>query len=169
MSETPPLQLRPTILTAASFAEFGDVIETEGRPWRWINAGTCQRFDDLAEVDVLEAGGRGAISVFQAQPRRLPMSVTLLERHPLSSQSFYPLDARRYLALVARAGDAPWSQRLVAFLCSGQQGVSYRRNTWHHALIALDQVSRFLVLDRIGPGENCEELAIGQGVILLAP
>ena len=168
MSETPPLQLRPTILTAAAFAEFGDVIETEGRPWRWINAGTCQRFDDLAGWMCWRRAAR-RFSVFQSQPRRLPMSVTLARAPSALQSELHPLDGSTLSRAGGARGRCSRSQRLVAFLCSGQQGVSYRRNTWHHALIALDQVSRFLVLDRIGPGENCEELAIGQGVILLAP
>lgn len=55
-------------LTAEGFAPFGDVVETRDRRWRWINQGTCQRFDDLAQVDVLEAGGRPIISIFKATP-----------------------------------------------------------------------------------------------------
>jgi len=37
-------------LTAEAFAAFGDVIESEGRAHHPINAGSAQRFDDLACV-----------------------------------------------------------------------------------------------------------------------
>src|ERR1700722_2687704 len=37
--------LRATALTAAAFAPFGDVIETAGRDFFWINEQTCRRFD----------------------------------------------------------------------------------------------------------------------------
>jgi ureidoglycolate lyase len=152
-------------LSAQAFAPFGDVIETDGRTWRWINEGTSQRFDDLACVDVQEAGGRPLISIFRASPQPLPLEVRSLERHPLSSQSFYPLDARPFLVIVAEQGNAPIAQRIRAFVSSGHQGVNYRRNTWHHSLIALGQVSNFLVVDRGGPEENCEEIRLDAGHI----
>ena len=74
-----------------------------------------------------------------------------LERHPLSSEAFYPLQDRPYLIFVATYGTGPVVPRLRAFRSSGTQGISYRRNTWHRSLIALDQISKFLVVDRGGP------------------
>lgn len=147
-------------LTPEVFAPFGDVIQTAHRAWRWINEGTTQRYDDLARLDLFEADGRPTVSIFRASARSLPFAVRTLERHPLSSQSFYPLDRRPFLVVVADAGDQPDAAGVHAFLSSGQQGVNYRRNTWHHALIALEQVSDFLVIDRTGPEPNCEECAI---------
>ena len=44
-----------------------------------------------------------------------------------------------------------------AVLARGGQGINYRRGTWHHPLIALDRVSDFLVIDRGGSDENCDE------------
>jgi ureidoglycolate lyase len=152
------LQAMP--LSAQAFAPFGDVIQAEGNPWRWINEGTSQRFDDLARVDVLEAQGRPLISIFRASPQALPFPVRSLERHPLSSQSFYPLDGRPFLVIVAEAGSSPIAHRVRAFLSSGRQGVNYHRNTWHHSLIALEQTSNFLVVDRGGVEENCEEITL---------
>jgi ureidoglycolate lyase len=92
--------------------------------------------------------------------------VRALERHPLSSQAFFPLQARPFLVVVAQGGDSPIAGRIRVYLSSGRQGVNYRRNTWHHALIALDQVSHFLVVDRGAPGENCEEMAVHDGVFV---
>jgi ureidoglycolate lyase len=107
------------------------------------------------------------ISIFRAQPRRLPLEVKLLERHPLSSQTFCPLDRLPFLVVVAEAGDRPSATAIRAFRASGNQGVSYRRNTWHHALIALGQTSHFLVIDRDGPGENCEEAPVDPAVVVV--
>jgi ureidoglycolate lyase len=153
-------------LTAEGFAPFGDVVETRDRRWRWINQGSCQRFDDLAQVDVLEAGGRPIISIFKATPRTLPLQVRALERHPLSSQGFFPLDARSFLVVVAEEGALPVASRIRAYLGSGNQGVNYRRNTWHHSLIALEGTTHFLVVDRAGPGENCEEMQVEDSVVV---
>jgi ureidoglycolate lyase len=72
---------------------------------------------------------------------------------------------RPYLVIVAADGSGPIVERIRVFLSSGSQGVNYRRNTWHHALVALHQVSRFLVVDRGGAGENCEEVALEDVVL----
>ena len=45
-----------------------------------------------------------------------------------------------------------------AFLASGRQGVNYARNVWHHPLLVCDPDSRFIVVDRAGPGANLEEI-----------
>jgi ureidoglycolate lyase len=161
------ITLTASELTAAAFAPFGDVIETTGRASRWINEDTCERFDDLAPVDVLAAGGRPLISIFKAQPRPLPFQVRVLERHPLSSQAIIPLDSLPFLVIVAENGDTPLSRRIHAYRSSGSQGVNYRRNTWHHALIALTRTTHFLVVDRGGPGENCDETRVGDAVVLV--
>jgi ureidoglycolate lyase len=153
-------------LTAAAFAPFGEVIETAGHKARLINEGTSERFDDLAPVDVLANGGRPLISIFKATPRPLPFRVRGLERHPLSSQAFYPLDGLPFLVVVAEPGDTPSASRIRAFRASGSQGVSYRRNTWHHALLALGETCHFLVIDRGGPEENCDEVVIDPAVVV---
>jgi ureidoglycolate lyase len=160
--------LQPTPLTAAAFAPFGDVIETAGRASRWINHGTCERFDDLAQVDVAGEGGRPVISIFRAAPRELPLQLRGLERHPLSRQAFYPLQQLPFLIVVAEEGSGPVAPRVRVYLSSGRQGVNFRRNTWHHELLALHQTSLFLVIDRGGPGENCEQLAIEDGISVAA-
>lgn len=158
------MRLPVEALTRAAFAPYGEVIEAdEGATTVAINAGTAQRFDALAEVDVAHAGGRAVISRVRAQPRALPFIVRMLERHPLGSQAFVPLDpAQRYLVVVADAVDA--TPR--AFLASRGQGVNYRRGTWHHPLLALDRASDFLVVDRAGPGANCEEVQLTQAWVL---
>jgi ureidoglycolate lyase len=160
--------LQPTPLTAAAFAPYGDVIQIEGHGSRWINQGTCERFDDLADVDVAGEGGRALISIFRAMPRSLPLQLQSLERHPLSSQAFYPLQPQPFLIVVAADGAGPVAPRVRAYLSSGRQGVNFRRNTWHHELLALYQTSLFLVVDRGGPGENCEQLPIGDELSIAA-
>ncbi len=80
----------------------------------------------------------------------------MLERHPLGSQAFMPLEGRPYLVVVARRGDGRPGEP-VAFMASGAQGVSYARGTWHHPLVALGERSDFLVVDRGGSGVNLAE------------
>ena len=160
--------LRAVQLTAAEFEPFGDVIETTGHVPRCINNGTCQRFDDLAQLDVTANGGRPLISIFRAQAQPLPMRIKGLERHPYSSQAFFPLESLPFLIVVALPGLTLQASNVRAFLSSGLQGVNYRRNTWHHPLIALERSAHFLVVDRGGPGENCEDQSIEGAPILVS-
>ena len=153
-------------LTGEGFAPFGEVVESEGRAQRPINAGTALRFDDLAMVDVATAGGRPLISLCRAQPIPLPLQLRLMERHPLSSQAFIPLSSTPFLVVVAPAGELDLG-RLRAFRSNGRQGINYRRGTWHHPLLALERVSEFLIVDRGGEGANCDEVPIvDQGILI---
>lgn len=164
----PPTTLRATALTAEGFAPFGEVIEVEGRTPVWINDQTCRRYDSLAQVDVAEAGGKPLLSIFEAAPRSMPFRIFALERHPMSSQTFFPLQVRPFLVVVAENGPAPLTaDRIRVYLSSGGQGVNYRRGTWHHPLLALEATSRFLVIDRAGSGVNCEEIDIDASVVLV--
>lgn len=155
MSEPPVLHIEP--LTREAFAPFGDVIETDAAAQTYaINAGTTTRFHDLARIDTGRDGGRPVLSLFRAQPRTLPFPIALLERHPLGSQAFVPLSQRAYLVVVAT--DPSATPR--AFLARDGQGVNYHAGTWHHPLLALGEVSDFLVVDRAGPGNNCDEVEL---------
>jgi ureidoglycolate lyase len=145
-------------LNKAVFADFGDVIETKDAEQRLINEGTTTRFHDLAAIDVADEDGRPLISIFRGQPFAFPVKITMMERHPLGSQAFFPLQNRSFLVVVAPdEDDRPG--RPQAFLAAGDQGVNYAKNIWHHPLLALDAVGDFLVLDRGGAGANLEEFS----------
>lgn len=149
-------------LTRAAFAPFGDVIALDGAHHFPINGGTTERFHDLANIDVGEARGRPLVNVFRGQPRALPFEVTMMERHPLGSQAFIPLGENlRYLVVVAPSGRFD-EERMRAFSVQGCTGVNYARGVWHHPLIVLDAASDFIVIDRGGDGDNCDEVALAQ-------
>lgn len=151
-------------LTAEAFAPFGEVIEPAGaRKVFTINEGTAQRFHDLANVDCAPEGGRAIVSIFRAAPRELPFTVRMVERHPLGSQAFVPMDpALRYLAVVAESPEA--TPR--AFFVDQGRGINLKRGAWHHPLIALDRESDFLVIDRGGAGANCDEVVLPQAWVV---
>lgn len=155
--------LRPEALSAAAFAPFGEVIELAGARQIAINAGTTQRFHDLAQVDVLAEGGRPLINLFRAQPQAEPLRLRLMERHPLGSQAFLPLSEAAYLVVVAE-DDGGRPGELRAFLSRGWQGVNYARNVWHHPLLALGAVRDFIVVDRGGAGLNLQEHPLEEAV-----
>jgi len=171
-------ELTPEPLTAEAFSAFGSVIEASDDAVKLdINQGHAIRYDRLAEIDVADGGGTAAISLFRAKPLT-PHPVTpakggvhlgsepalvlkTFERHPLGSQSFVPLNGKPYLVAVAPAGDFD-PAKIRLFRAQGHQGVHYNKGTWHHFLLVLDE-SDFLVIDRAGPGDNCDEVELASG------
>ena len=149
-------------LTPDAFAPFGDVLAATG-DFRLINAGLCQRHHDRATLDFGDA--RAGISVFQAQPRALPYSFDLIERHPEGSQAFLPMTAAPFLVIVATGPEsAP-----QAFLTNGAQGINLYRGTWHGVLTPLSAPGLFAVVDRIGTTPNLEEYRYSQPWTVLSP
>lgn len=150
--------LKPEPLTKAAFAPFGDVVEIEGGKPIQINQSFARRFNNLATIDVSSEGGVTNISLFTANPRPQPIVIKLMERHPLGTQMFYPLQDKPWLVLVCRDPNDPSSFR--TFSATGRQGVNYYRNIWHFPVLVFDAESRFLVVDRLGPGNNLEEVML---------
>lgn len=143
-------------LTAAAFAPYGEVIEPRADSIRMINGGTTERHHALVVPEAAGEGARVILNIFRGQPRRFPYAVDMMERHPLGSQSFSPLAPLPFLVVVSKDEDGR-PGRPEVFLSTNGQGVNYRRNVWHHPLMALNVVSDFLIADRDGPGNNLEE------------
>ncbi|MEA3016658.1 MAG: ureidoglycolate lyase [Sphingomonadales bacterium] len=153
-------EMTPEPLTAEAFAPFGSVIEASDAAVKLdINQGHAIRYDALAEVDAADGGGVPVISLFRARPLA-ELVLRTFERHPLGSQTFVPLSCKPYLVAVAPAGDFDAAQ-IHLFRAEGHQGVHYLKGVWHHFLLVLDE-SDFLVVDRAGPGENCEEVELAE-------
>ncbi|MCK1360978.1 ureidoglycolate lyase [Bradyrhizobium sp. 199] len=142
-------------LTKRAFAPFGDVVETEGVTPLSINQGYAERYNGLAKIDVAAEGGQINISWFVASARPEPIAIRLMERHPLGSQMFMPLNGASWLVVVCADPLVVPSYR--AFVANGRQGVNYARNCWHHPLLVFEDASPFLVVDRKGGGDNLEE------------
>lgn len=149
--------LKAEPLARETFAPFGEVIDPEGARHFPINQGAMERFDALASVAV-DANGRAGVSMVECKRAgSVPVPVPLLERHPLGSQAFVPVGRAVMCVVVAPPGDTVAVDRLRAFIGNGLQGVNYRPGTWHMPLVAFEEGQRFIVVDRGGPGNNCEE------------
>ncbi|MEE4346901.1 MAG: ureidoglycolate lyase [Paracoccaceae bacterium] len=145
-------------LTAQNFAPYGDVLEAEGQADKIINQGFCGRWHDRASLD-FGPDGRAGISIFKAEPRRLPYTLDLLERHPEGSQAFIPMSMTEWLVIVAEdAGPAPGP--IAAFIAAPGQGINLHRGTWHGVLTPLHAPGLFAVIDRIGTTPNLQEFPL---------
>jgi ureidoglycolate lyase len=147
-------RIRIEPLTVAAFAPFGDVLDAAGAPDKMINQGKCGRYHDRARLDFTD--GRAGISIFQGEARILPLTLDLLERHPLGSQAFVPMSADPFLVVVAQ-DDAGQPARPRAFVTAPGQAINFHRGTWHGVLTPLSAPGLFAVIDRIGAGDNLQE------------
>ena len=166
--QTIELKLEP--LTRDAFKPFGDVIETDNAAHFSINAGTVERYHDLAHVDVgSDNDSRALISIATITSlTSLPTKVLLVERHPLGSQAFIPMSETPMFVVVAEPGESVAPNQLRAFVSNGRQGINYRPGVWHMPLIALEVGLRFLVIDRGGAGENCDKCYFDDVEIMLS-
>ena len=141
-------------LTPEAFTPFGDIIEAAGQPDMIINRGFCERYNDRAEIDFLS--GQMGISLFNAKPCTLPYKLDMMERHPLGSQAFIPMNYSAFLITVAQdENNVPTNPK--AFLSRPGQAINFHRNTWHGILTPLEDPGIFAVIDRIGSEKNLEE------------
>jgi len=150
--------LVPQPITQDAYAPYGRVLmaSPRGEPGELANLGTALRFDDVVECQ--NTRGPSAplkVKVFRSRPLPLERrAIALLEKHPCSTQLFIPMNASRYIALVALGGERPDISTLAAFVVEGPRGISYGPGVWHHPMITLDAETDFVVFVHEDCGAN---------------
>ena len=150
-------RISPIPLTVQAFADFGDVVEASPEKMFSINKGTTNRFHDLANINFERGGGSPTVNIFRGTPYPFPLTIRMMENHPLGSQFFMPLDPFDYLVAVAEAKSTVMPEDVLVFSCSHKQGVNFKPGVWHHPLLVLAEQQDFLVIDRAGEGVNLVE------------
>ncbi len=121
-------------LSAALFAPFGTVHSTPIKPGR-------DYFDSTLSTSRPDAWP--SLSLVRNAPfvgDRLV--IRSLERHAHSSQTFVPMNASRWLVVVAPDDQGrPDGASLHAFIASAGQAITYAPGTWHLGLHVLDRAS----------------------------
>ena len=145
--------IEPIKITRKNFTEFGDLISSEGINPIDINAGYAKRFDNLANINTSKDGGKTIVSIFSALKRTFPMKIDMMEKHPLGSQAFIPMNETTFLCFVAPPGESPEIDKLQSFIIPPKTGINYKPGIWHFPLISTVDMN-FLVVDRKGPGNN---------------
>ena len=138
-------------LSAEAFAPFGEVLTLPTQAGRtYYNAA----LGNLRH----EAGPSLSLSLREPSDP-LPLRVVSLERHQYSSQTFVPIDVAQYLVVVAPhlPQGGPDVSRARAFLARGDQGVTYRPDTWHHGLTVFGRPAQFAVFMWATGGQGDEE------------
>ena len=147
--------INPKPITKENFAKYGDVITTKDIKPLEINDGYAKRFDGIANLDTSIDGGETTICIFSALKRSFPMKIDMMEKHPLGSQAFIPMQETTFLVLVAPKGGKPNIDEIESFIVPPHIGVNYNPGIWHFPLISTKDMN-FLVVDRKGSGDNLE-------------
>ncbi|NQV58145.1 MAG: ureidoglycolate lyase [Alphaproteobacteria bacterium] len=125
----------------AAFEPYGQILS---------DPGPDNRTDYVGQISNGRPGIEINLAVVRAlPPKRLPIEVIKLERHPLSSQAFLPLDCDRYLVIAAHpqgTDGPPDPATLRAFIAPGHVGINYNAGTWHFPLTSLDRPATFALL-----------------------
>lgn len=145
-------ELAAEAIQEAAFAPYGQLL---------FDPGPDNRRDYAAQLSNGRPGIDINLGVVRALPAKtLPMEVTKLERHPLSSQAFLPLDCDRYLVIAAapQGKDGPPDlSTLRAFIAPGHVGINYNAGIWHGSLTSLDRPSTFALLMYMDGGPRDED------------
>jgi ureidoglycolate lyase len=106
----------------------------------------------IVVAPVLEVGdvpGHHAFTILCPNPvADDAVSITALERHAHSTQSFLPIKAGRWPVLVAptAADGTPDMLGARAFVAGPEDAICIGRNVWHAGLTVLDQPAEFGML-----------------------
>lgn len=114
------LKIEP--LTREAFAPYGDVIEKPGARAFTTNGGQAERHHDPARVAAERPDARTLVSIFHSRPYTLPLQISLMERHPVSSRAFIPINGGRFVVIVGAAGLPPTAKHFRSFVTNGTQG-----------------------------------------------
>ena len=144
---------KPTKINRKNFNPYGDLISSDDIDYIDINAGYAKRFDNLANIETLNGGGKTIVSIFSASKRTFPMKIDMMEKHPLGSQAFIPMKETTFLSFVAPPGESPEISKIQSFIVPPKTGINYKPGIWHFPLISTEDTN-FLVIDRKGNGEN---------------
>jgi len=144
---------KPTKINRKNFNPYGDLISSDDIDYIDINAGYAKRFDNLANIDTLNDGGKTIVSIFSAAKRTFPMKIDMMEKHPLGSQAFIPMKETTFLSFVAPPGESPEISKIQSFIVPPKTGINYKPGIWHFPLISTEDTN-FLVIDRKGDGNN---------------
>ena len=145
--------IKPIKITRSNFSVYGDLISIEGVDPININAGYAKRFDDLADLNTSKKEGKAIVSIFSSLKRTFPMKIDMMEKHPLGSQAFIPMEDTKFFVFVAPKGNKPNINKIKSFIVPKQTGINYKAGIWHFPLISIKNMN-FLIVDRKGKGNN---------------
>lgn len=182
-------------LTPENFAPFGGVISADHQikhvQSSSANYGTAVKIHKVAPIvnnyAACESGKPATANwnIFRCSaPKHLITHSLLstykskvLERHPFSTQTFVPMGQdlykTSYLVIVATTDETspnklPDPSQIRAFICKGNQSVTYGMGTWHAPMVVIDEnvphIDFAVLIHENGvPDEDCQECYFDPG------
>ena len=147
------INVKPKKVSKKNFNKFGQIIDTSKKKYFKINNGYAKRYDNLGKINTSSKNGKTIVSIFSAKKRRFPMKIDMMEKHPLGSQAFIPMNETSFLVFVAPKGNKPDLKKIESFRIPKQTGINLNPGIWHFPLISTKDMN-FLVVDRKGKGNN---------------
>jgi ureidoglycolate lyase len=104
----------------------------------------------------ITVGRGGELLHVVLQPRSLPATVELLERHPHHTQTYLPANGKPFIMVMGNQSLAglPDFAALRAFEFADAAGIAMHADVWHEFPIALEPDTRFTVILRAAAHEN---------------
>ena len=166
------MSIRATILRRETFEPYGSIISpaeeiatynsSNGVAENNANQGTAIKLLSISQVQNSSCAVIPHLNLFRCKSRGLiypdrefAIAVSLLEKHPQSSQTFIPMGTSRdeiaYIVVVALAASNDMSKpdlsTIKAFACKGNQAVTYGAGVWHAPMIAVSERSEYSYVD----------------------
>lgn len=186
-------------LTPESFAPFGGVISADHQiknvEQSSANYGTAIKIKKVTPVVNAYDKAPSQIeptpnwNIYRCSPpveliedigqRRKKYTSKVLERHPFTTQTFVPMgnakDRDSYLVIVAKTDAAssplnlPDPKSVKAFVCKGNQSVTYGKGIWHAPMVVIDEDAPHIdfavfVHENGVPQEDCQECYFTPGM-----
>lgn len=108
------------------------------------------KYTDIPDVLTIgDTPGKHGFAILCPQPvTGSTVTITGLERHPHSTQSFLPIRAGRWLVVLAPTlpDGAPDMANVRAFLAGPEDAICIGRNVWHAGLTVLDGPAEFAMM-----------------------
>jgi len=171
-------------LTAAPFKPFGAAMHPDAaQKTESANGGTATKYEKIVKITDNYAECKSKTpsypncNVTRSTPQKLGKnglySGTVMERHPYTTQSFFPMGVapEKYCYMVIEAPskadkDEPDMSKAKAFVANGITGVTQNANQWHSPMCAINQPIQFSVFQYMNgvADEDCEFFHLSEAV-----
>ena len=138
-----------------NFSQYGQLISTQDIEFQNINEKTTRSFYDLVNIEIYGEDKQCRVNIFKSIKRNFPLEINMLENHPLSSQTFIPLQKTNFIVVVAPISKEPDINLIEAYHLHPDEGINFKPKVWHFPLIAIEN-SNFLTIDKKDSNNNLE-------------
>ena len=119
------INLKLKKISSKNFKKFGEIISIKKSKFKNINNNYAKNYYDLTKIDISKNYGKPQLNIYNVKPRVFPMRIDMMERHPLGSQTFFPLMNCIFFAVVAPKNSYPLCNKIESFIIPPSIGITY--------------------------------------------